>query len=65
MVQNLPARVLLVVGGLVLALPANDMFLPYSHTEINLTAAAITAVGFALGWLGRRRPAAAPVVTPG
>jgi len=50
-----PGRVLLVVGGLILALPANPKIYGYTHLEINATAMAVSAAGIVLSWLGRRR----------
>jgi len=50
-----PGRVLLVVGGLILALPANPKIFGYTHLEINSTALGVAAVGIVLSWLGRRR----------
>lgn len=46
-------RVLLVVGGIVLALPGNEI-IGYSHWEINAAAAIILALGVGFSWLGRR-----------
>jgi TRAP-type uncharacterized transport system fused permease subunit len=50
-----PGRVLLVVGGLILALPANPKIFGYTHLEINSTALMVSAAGIILSWLGRRR----------
>ena len=50
-----PGRVLLVVGGLILAAPANPKILAFTHLEINSVALLVSLVGIALCWLGRRR----------
>ena len=50
-----PGRVLLVVGGLILALPANPKIFGYTHLEINSTALMVSAAGIILSWFGRRR----------
>lgn len=50
-----PGRILLVLGGLMFALPANERVIGLSHLEINATAIGLTAVGVALCWLARRR----------
>ncbi len=55
-----PGRALLVVGGLILALPANPKIFAYTHFEINSTAIAVSALGVGLCWLGRRRAGLAP-----
>ncbi|MCB1511149.1 MAG: TRAP transporter fused permease subunit [Hyphomicrobiaceae bacterium] len=48
------SRVLLVVGGVILALPGNNKIVGYSHLEINIAALAIIAVGVLVGLLCRR-----------
>ncbi|HEY5637929.1 MAG TPA: TRAP transporter fused permease subunit [Burkholderiales bacterium] len=50
-----PGRILLVLGGLILALPANEKVIGLSHAEINLTAIGVTLLGVALCWPARRR----------
>jgi TRAP-type uncharacterized transport system fused permease subunit len=50
-----PGRTLLVIGGIVLALPANPKIFAYTHFEINSTAIVVAALGAGLCWLGRRR----------
>jgi len=50
-----PGRALLVVGGLILAAPANPKILGLTHLEINTAALAVSAVGIMLCWVGRRR----------
>jgi TRAP transporter 4TM/12TM fusion protein len=50
-----PGRVLLVIGGLILAAPANPKILGVTHWEINSTALVVSLVGIGLCWLGRRR----------
>ncbi len=59
-IAAIPGRALLVVGGIVLAMPANEHFIPYSHTEINSAALAVTVLGVVMCWFGRRRPGVAP-----
>ncbi|MGI9525347.1 MAG: TRAP transporter permease [Hyphomicrobiaceae bacterium] len=46
-------RVLLVLGGVTLALPGNEV-IGYSHWQINTAAAAVTLIAIACSWLGRR-----------
>jgi len=48
------SRVLLVVGGIVLALPGNNKIVGYSHLEINTAALVIIAAGIAVGFLCKR-----------
>lgn len=48
------SRLLLVVGGIILALPGNNPIVGYSHLEINITAVIIIAAGIAVGFLCRR-----------
>jgi TRAP transporter 4TM/12TM fusion protein len=55
------ARVLLVVGGIILALPGNSPLIGYSHLELNSTAIVIAALGAGACWLGRRT-GPAPVI---
>jgi len=50
-----PGRVLLVMGGLILALPANPKILGFTHLQINSAALAVSFVGVMLCWMGRRR----------
>ncbi len=52
-------RVLLVVGGIVLMLPGNEV-IGYTHWQINSAAAVIIAAALAFSWLGRRQE---PTVT--
>lgn len=47
-------RTLLVVGGIILALPGNSPIVGYSHLELNSTAAVVALLGIAASWLGRR-----------
>jgi hypothetical protein len=44
-----------VIGGLILAAPANPKILGLTHLQINSTALTVSIVGVALCWLGRRR----------
>lgn len=44
----------LVIGGIVLALPGNEV-IGYSHWQINSAAAVIIAIGVVFAWLGRRQ----------
>lgn len=46
-------RILLVVGGIILALPGNDV-IGYNHLQINTAAAVVIALAFVFSWLGRR-----------
>ena len=46
-------RALLVVGGIILALPGNEV-IGYDHWQINAAAAVVTAAGVLFSWLGRR-----------
>ncbi len=50
-----PGRTLLIIGGIILALPANPKIFAYTHFEINSTAIVVSALGVGLCWLGRRR----------
>ena len=50
-----PGRALLVLGGLILAAPANQKLLGLTHLEINSAALAVSVIGIMLCWLGRRR----------
>ncbi|MEJ2175070.1 MAG: TRAP transporter permease, partial [bacterium] len=50
-----PGRVLMVIGGLILAAPENPKILGLSHLQINSAALAVAVVGVMLCWLGRRR----------
>ena len=52
-VMGMIGRILLVFGGIVLALPGNKI-IGYNHWEINGTAAIIIAAAIAFSWLGRR-----------
>ena len=54
---SLPGRILLVIGGIVLALPGNNPVVGLSHLQINMAALAIIVVGLGLCWLSRRRTA--------
>ncbi|MFV0297683.1 MAG: TRAP transporter large permease subunit, partial [Hyphomicrobiaceae bacterium] len=47
-----PARFLLAIGGIVLALPGSDL-IGFTHIELLEIAAALLAGGFALAWFGR------------
>jgi TRAP transporter 4TM/12TM fusion protein len=58
-VAAIPGRALLIMGGLILALPANEKILPFSHLEINSLALALALLGVAMCWFGRRRPGVA------
>ena len=49
----------LVIGGIVLALPGNEV-IGYSHWQINSAAAVIIAIGLAFAWLGRRQVETVP-----
>ncbi|MCB1740934.1 MAG: TRAP transporter large permease subunit, partial [Gammaproteobacteria bacterium] len=51
---NIPARVLLVIGGLVMVLPGNEI-IGYTHLQLTLFSALLLAVGVALAYAGRRR----------
>lgn len=48
----------LVIGGIILALPGNEV-IGYSHLQINAAAISVTAVGILFSWLGRRQQTAA------
>ena len=54
---SMPGRILLVLGGIVLALPGNNPIVGLSHLEINSAALVILAAGLALCWVARRRVA--------
>lgn len=56
-VGGLLARLFLVAGGIVMALPGNSPAIGYSHLEINATAVLLAAIGLVLAWLTRRAPA--------
>jgi TRAP-type uncharacterized transport system fused permease subunit len=47
-------RALLVVGGIILALPGNSPIVGYSHLELNSVATLVALLGIAASWLGRR-----------
>jgi TRAP transporter 4TM/12TM fusion protein len=47
-------RALLVVGGIILALPGNSPIVGYSHLELNSTATVLAILGIGASWLGRR-----------
>ncbi len=51
-------RALLVIGGIILALPGNEV-IGYTHWQINAAAAVVIALGVVTSWLGRRPPTAA------
>ncbi|MEZ5660950.1 MAG: TRAP transporter fused permease subunit [Burkholderiaceae bacterium] len=51
---GLLARVVLVVGGLVLALPGNSVAIGLSHLQINSAAVLLIASGLLLAWFARR-----------
>ena len=46
-------RIGLVVGGIILALPGNEV-IGYNHWQINSAAAVVIAIGVVFAWLGRR-----------
>jgi len=50
-----PGRILLVLGGLILALPANERVIGLTHFQINASAIVIILVGVALCWVARSR----------
>jgi len=50
-----PGRTLLVAGGLILALPANERIIGWTHLEINTAAILVLVAGVALCWLARVR----------
>ena len=50
-----PGRVLLVIGGLILAAPANPKILDVTHLQIDSAALLVSLVGIGLCWIGRRR----------
>lgn len=46
-------RILLVVGGIILALPGNEV-IGYNHLQINTAAAVVIALALVFSWMGRR-----------
>jgi len=52
-VLGMLGRILLVIGGVILALPGNKV-IGYNHLEINATAAVIIAAAVMFSWFGRR-----------
>lgn len=50
------ARALLVVGGVVMALPGNSPVIGLSHLEINSGATILIALGLLAAWMARRPP---------
>ncbi|MGB7302589.1 MAG: TRAP transporter permease [Burkholderiaceae bacterium] len=54
-------RVLLVVGGIIFALPGNSPLIGYTHLELNSAAIVLAGLGALLCWIGRRT-GPAPVV---
>lgn len=58
------ARLLLVVGGIILALPGNSPLIGLTHFELNAAAIVIAGLGALACYVGRR-PGPAPVVNPG
>lgn len=46
-------RALIVIGGIILALPGNEV-IGLSHWQINAAAAVVLATGLVASWLGRR-----------
>lgn len=63
-IRNTPlgwlARALLVVGGVIMALPGNSPVVGLSHLEINSAAALLTGLGVAASWAARRGSGGAP-----
>ncbi|MGI9425153.1 MAG: TRAP transporter permease, partial [Hyphomicrobiaceae bacterium] len=51
--MGMVGRVGLVLGGIILALPGNEV-IGFSHWQINAAAAVVIAIGAVFGWLGRR-----------
>jgi hypothetical protein len=49
---------LLVIGGIILALPGNSPIVGYSHLELNSTASVLAILGIGASWLGRRNESA-------
>jgi TRAP transporter 4TM/12TM fusion protein len=49
-----PGRILLVLGGIILALPGNDI-VGYSHLQLLIAATVLLILAFFLSWSGRRR----------
>jgi TRAP transporter 4TM/12TM fusion protein len=52
-VFGLIGRILIVIGGIVLALPGNEV-IGFSHWQINAAAAIVIVTGAIASWLGRR-----------
>ncbi|MDH3581524.1 MAG: TRAP transporter fused permease subunit [Hyphomicrobiales bacterium] len=51
--MGMVGRVGLVLGGIILALPGNEV-IGFSHWQINAAAAVVIAIGAVFSWLGRR-----------
>ncbi|MDA0675932.1 MAG: TRAP transporter fused permease subunit [Proteobacteria bacterium] len=60
-----PGRILLVLGGLVLALPANERVIGLTHVQINAAAIIIILLGVALCWVARSRGPGPAAPVPG
>ena len=58
------ARILLVLGGIILARPGNRPLIGLSHFELNSAAIVIAGLGALACYIGKR-PGPAPVVNPG
>ena len=54
-----PGRLLLMLSGIVLALPGSEL-IGYTHLELLMTAALVGGAGLVLAWLGRARDVAVP-----
>ncbi len=56
-------RVMLVIGGLILAMPGNEKIIGFNHTQINTAALIVCLIAIALSWLGKRRSGASPAMS--
>jgi TRAP transporter 4TM/12TM fusion protein len=56
-------RVMLVIGGLILAMPGNEKIIGFNHTQINAAALIVCLIAIALSWLGKRRSGASPATS--